>query len=65
MEEIPEKLKSTTEAAVILGVCEETVRRYIREKKLKASKIGNYRIAPSDLAAFIASGTLKKAGSDA
>jgi excisionase family DNA binding protein len=65
MEEIPEDLKSTKQVAIILGVCDETVRRYIREGKLKASKIGNYRIKPSDLAAFVASGNLERVGSNA
>lgn len=60
--ETQDRLRSTKEAATILGVCEETVRRYIREKKLKASKIGNYRISDADLAAFIASGRLEQAG---
>jgi excisionase family DNA binding protein len=65
MESPQDKLINTKEASIVLGVCEETVRRYIKQKKLKASKLGQYRIRSSDLAAFIASGNLEQVGSNA
>lgn len=38
-----------------LGLCKDRVRQLIREKKIRASKIGKWRVHPHDLAHFIAS----------
>lgn len=49
-----ERIYSIEEAAKILQVTEETVRRYARSGKLKAAKMGKfYRITESDLKAFL------------
>lgn len=36
-----------------LSVSERSVMRYIKAKKLRASKIGQWRITPEDLARFV------------
>ena len=43
------------EAAEQIGVCNETILRYIREDKLIAHKLGKrtYRISPEELDAFM------------
>lgn len=46
-------LLSTTDVARILGVSWRTVFRYIQDKKLRATKIGQWRIAAHDLASFV------------
>nr|WP_246198243.1 helix-turn-helix domain-containing protein [Solidesulfovibrio aerotolerans] len=45
----------TREAAKRLGVCAGTVRRYIQDGKLNASKLpgGHYRIRPEDVDALM------------
>jgi len=47
-----EQLLTIKEAAQLLSVKEEKVRRYIRTGRLKAFKIGNLRVRPSDLDFF-------------
>ena len=47
---------SPERAAALLDMNPETIRRYIREGRLKATKIGNrWKISESDLAAFLGS----------
>lgn len=49
-----EKLYTVDETAEILQVTANTVRRNIRQKRIRASKIGkSYRIKESDLQAFL------------
>jgi len=48
-----EKLFSIEEAAKILRVSGRSVTRYIESGKLKASKIGVWRIKESDISAFL------------
>jgi excisionase family DNA binding protein len=48
-----EKLLTISEVAKILRVSGRSVARYIEFKKLKASKIGVWRIRESDLRAFL------------
>lgn len=49
-----ERIYSIEEAAKILQVTEETVRRYARTGKVRAAKLGKqYRITESDLKAFL------------
>lgn len=48
-----EKLFTIEEIANILRVHTRTVTRYIESKKLKASKIGEWRIRESDLNSFL------------
>ncbi len=40
------------EAAKKLKVCNRTIIRHIKSKKLRASKVGNWRISEKDLEAF-------------
>ncbi|MCE5314164.1 MAG: helix-turn-helix domain-containing protein [Armatimonadota bacterium] len=56
--ELMQKLLSTQEAADILNVTDLTVRRWIKEGRMKAIKLGGrlWRIQESDLEAFIRSG---------
>ncbi|MGM0568543.1 MAG: helix-turn-helix domain-containing protein [Elusimicrobiota bacterium] len=42
-----------------LGLSEYRVRELIREKQIRATKIGQWRVKPSDLKAFIKSRTNK------
>lgn len=44
---------SVEDVAEMLGVHPDTVRGWIRDKKLPASKLGNYRINRRDLHKFI------------
>lgn len=48
-----EKLLTIKEVAKILRVSERTIFRYIKSGKLKASKIGHWRISEKDLESFI------------
>ena len=40
------------EVANKLKVCKRTIIRHIKDKKLRASKVGHWRIAEKDLEAF-------------
>ena len=53
MAEQNEKLLTAEEVAKILRVSYRSVVRYIESGKLKASKIGMWRIKQSDLDAFL------------
>ena len=48
-----DKLLTLKETAKILRVSERTVMRYLKAGKLKASKIGKWRIKESDLERFL------------
>jgi len=48
-----EKLFTLKEAAKILRVSERTMMRYLKSGKLKASKVGKWRIKESDLEKFL------------
>jgi len=48
-----EKFLSLEEARKILGVSERSMYRYIHEGRLKAYKIGYWRIKKDDLRAFV------------
>jgi len=41
------------EAAKVLGISERSVFRYIHDKKLRATKIGFWRMTKADLDAFV------------
>ncbi len=45
------------EVARRIGLTEERVRQLIRERKIKATKIGGWLVQPNDLTAFINSRT--------
>jgi len=45
------------EVARSIGLTEERVRQLIRERKIKATKIGGWLVHPEDLQAFIQSRT--------
>ena len=45
------------EVAQTLGLTEERVRQLIRERKIKATKIGGWLVQPDDLTAFVRSRT--------
>ena len=47
------KLYTPEEAAEILKIHEETVRRYLREGRLKGRKIGGWKIREQDLIDFV------------
>lgn len=49
MKKIPYSLYTTSEAAEILRVNRRTIFRYIKSGKLKAVKIGQWRIKKEDL----------------
>jgi excisionase family DNA binding protein len=51
------KLLTVRETAKRLGLSEYTVRQFIREKQLRATKIKRWRIAPEDLDVFVKSRT--------
>jgi len=55
-----EKLLTIPEVAKILRVSGRSVTRYIESGKLKASKIGVWRIKESDLHAFLEKTSNKK-----
>ena len=48
-----EKLLTLKETAKILRVSERTIMRYLKSGKLKASKLGQWRIKQSDLDKFL------------
>jgi excisionase family DNA binding protein len=48
-----EKLLTLKETAKILRVSERTIMRYLKSGKLKASKLGQWRIQESDLKKFL------------
>ena len=48
-----EKLFTLKETAKILRVSERTIMRYLKSGKLKASKLGKWRIKQSDLEKFL------------
>ena len=48
-----EKLLTLKETAKILRVSERTIMRYLKSGKLKASKLGQWRIKESDLNKFL------------
>ena len=48
-----EKLFTLKETAKILRVSERTIMRYLKSGKLKASKVGQWRIKQSDLENFL------------
>jgi len=48
-----EKLFTLKETAKILRVSERTIMRYLKSGKLKASKLGQWRIKESDLERFL------------
>ena len=48
-----DKLLTLTETAQILRVSERTIMRYLKSGKLKASKLGQWRIKESDLEKFL------------
>ena len=45
------------QVAHALGLTEERVRQLIRERKIRATKIGGWMVRPTDLEAFIQSRT--------
>ena len=45
------------EVARSIGLTEERVRKLIRERQIKATKIGGWLVKPEDLSAFIESRT--------
>jgi len=45
------------EVAHAIGLTEERVRQLIRQRKIRATKIGGWLVRPADLAAFIQSRT--------
>jgi excisionase family DNA binding protein len=53
MKEKIDKLLTIEEAAEILRVSTRSVNRYIKSGKLKASKIGHWRITQKDLDDFL------------
>ena len=48
---------SVGEVARAIGLTEERVRQLIRERKIRATKIGGWLVKPSDLQTFIQSRT--------
>ena len=48
-----DKLLTLKETARILRVSERTIMRYLKSGKLKASKVGQWRIKESDLEKFL------------
>lgn len=48
-----DKLLTLKETAKILRVSERTVMRYLKSGKLRASKVGKWRIKESDLEIFL------------
>ena len=48
---------SVGEVARSIGLTEERVRQLIRERKIRATKIGGWLVKPSDLQVFIQSRT--------
>jgi len=50
----PDKLYSLKQAREMLGVGERTIHRYIHSGRLRAIKIGYWKISNADLLAFLA-----------
>ncbi len=48
---------TVSEVARAIGLTEERVRQLIRDRKIRATKIGGWLVKPSDLKAFIQSRT--------
>ena len=48
-----DKLLTLKETAKILRVSERTIMRYLKSGKLKASKVGRWRIKENDLEKFL------------
>lgn len=48
-----DKLFTLKETAKILRVSERTIMRYLKSRKLKASKLGQWRIKESELNEFL------------
>ena len=48
---------SVAEVARTIGLTEERVRQLIRQRKIKATKIGGWLVQPNDLQVFIQSRT--------
>ena len=48
-----EKLLTLKETAKVLRVSERTIMRYLKSRKLKASRVGQWRIKQSDLNKFL------------
>jgi len=48
-----DKLLTLKETAKILRVSERTIMRYLKSGKLKASKVGQWRIGEKDLKKFL------------
>ncbi len=46
-------LLTIKETANRLKVCDRTILRHIKSKKLKASKVGHWRVSEKDLETFI------------
>lgn len=55
-----EKLLTLKEVATFLRVSERSIFRYIHSGKLKASKIGYWRISEKDLKDFLSAGETNK-----
>lgn len=51
---MPEKLHNLKEVAKMLSVSERSVYRYIHSKRLRASKVGYWRISDDDVKKFLA-----------
>ena len=49
------RLLTVREAAKQLGFSEYSIRQFIREKKIRATKLRRWRIAPEDLEEFVRS----------
>ncbi|PIZ00889.1 excisionase [bacterium (Candidatus Howlettbacteria) CG_4_10_14_0_8_um_filter_40_9] len=47
-----EKFLTVKEVAQKMSVCQRTIIRHIKQKKLRASKMGHWRIKESDLEIF-------------
>jgi excisionase family DNA binding protein len=52
-----EKILTVKEVAQKLNVCQRTVIRHIKQKKLRASKMGHWRIKESDIEKFFNANT--------
>jgi len=50
---IPKNYLTAKEAAVVLNVSERTIMRYIKTKRLLATKIGQWRIKKVDIDRFV------------
>ena len=50
---IPKDYFIAREAAIVLHVSERTIMRYIKTKRIKATKIGQWRIKKVDIDRFV------------